>query len=66
MKRVFMSLAIAAMMMTAVACGNNANKKVEDAVEDAATEVEEAAEAVDSIITEAVDSVAAAAEAVTE
>ena len=39
MKKIFMSLAIAAMVVAVASCGNNANKKTEKAVEAAGEEI---------------------------
>ena len=59
MKKVFMSVAVLAMMIAATACGNNNSKKAEATAEEAAETVEEVVEA-------AADSVAVAAEAAAE
>lgn len=58
MKKVILSLSIVAMMMAAVACGNNANKKVEEVVEPAVEAVDSAASAVVDSAAAVVDSAA--------
>ena len=59
MKKVFMSVAVVAMMAAAVACGN---KKAQEVTEEAAETVEAAADSVVAAVEEAADTVAAAVE----
>lgn len=54
MKKVIMSMAIVAMMVAAVACGNNANKKAQEAEE--ATETVEEAKDSAAVVEESTDS----------
>ena len=65
MKKVFMSVAIVAMMIAASAWGNNNSMKAAEA-EAAVEEAVEAVEAVDSTVAAAADTVAAAAQEVVE
>lgn len=66
MKKVFMFVAVAAMMMTAVACGNTNSKKEKAAEKDAQEQVEEAAEEVKDAVKDAAEAVQEAAQEVSE
>ena len=59
MKKVFMSVAVVAMMAAAVACGN---KKAQEVTEEACCEAVEAVDSVVAAVEEAVDTVVAAVE----
>ena len=62
MKKVFMTVAVVAMMIAVADCGNNASKKAAEATEEAV----EACEAAADSCAAAVDSTAAAVEQVVE
>lgn len=65
MKKVFMSVAVVAMVMATAACGNNNAKKAEAPVEEAAEAVEEVVEAAaDSLSSTVEEAAEAAAEAI--
>ena len=66
MKKVFVSVAIVAMMVAASACGNINSKKAAEAEAAVEEAVEATAEAVDSTVAAAADTVAAAAQEVVE